>query len=283
MTWPGYPPPAEPPRRKRRRWLVGVVVGWIVVLALIGVWSVRHGPATVPEQRDIAQALPVLERATAAMLAAADGPGRAVRLGALRLDRGCRLTPVRSGVEAIRDVIVYVQADQARNALAAIAEGLPRGYRPNVSRSARTDREELHADAGSYVSIDADTLLDAQVLTVEAATGCRPDAKAGTADPRAGDPPAALDAVITALGRPAGDTGPVVQAVACADGGVAATYTVDGLPRTADVGRSLGAVTAGASVVRSDPRGWAYRAGDVSVVVIADPTATKVYATTPCG
>ena len=281
------------------------MVAWIAVLAALGLWSVRHDPPTVPEQRNIAQALPVLERATGAVLAAAQGPGRAVLLGDLRLDRGCRLTPLRAGVAATRDVTVYVTADQARGALEAIARGLPAGYRAHVThggvvpgggaqggvaqgggaqggvaQGGRGTRVSLHADAGAYVAIDADTLANAQVLTVEASTGCRPPAGTPLAtDPPAGDPPPALTAVLRALN---GSGVPAVTAVACPAGGIAATFTVDGLPPIADLGRSLEPVTAGATVVRSSPGGWAYRTGTDSVVVTAESTSVAVATTTPC-
>jgi len=284
---PGYqyaaPPVGPPPRRKRRRWLVGIVVAWALVLAVLAVWSVRNDAPTVPEQRDIADALPVLERATGAMLAAAEGPGRAVVLGELRFAHGCRITPVRHGVEATRDVTVYVQADQARRVLDAIAGGLPPGYQARVAQARGGSRVGLHADAGSYVAIDADTLADAQVLTLEASTGCRPTAGTtlDSADPRAGNPPPAFAAVLRALGA-AGDGSPSVSAVACPGGGAAGTYTVDGVPRTKDLGRSLEPVTGGATVVRADPDGWAYRTGNDSVVVVADGPRLRVSATTAC-
>ena len=289
MTRPGYSPPTQPgfagpPRQpsvhaRRRWWLVAITIGWVVVLAGLSLWSARHDPPTVPEQRDIAQALPVLTRATSAVLAAADGPGRAVRLEALRVDRGCRLTPVRAGMEATRDVTVFVPADQARAALDAIAKGLPPAYRAHVTGSGTGARVSLHADAGSYVALDADVPPGAQVFTVEVSTGCRPPAALDPADPRAGDPPPALADAERAFH---GSGTPNVSAVACADGRTAATYTVDGLPRTGDLGRSLEQVTAGAAVVLSDPAAWAYRSGDVSVVVNAGPASTRVSATTPC-
>lgn len=255
------------------------MITWVVVLAVLGLWSVRHDPPTVPEQRNIAQALPVLDRATSAVLAAADGPHRAVRLEALKVAHGCRLTPVRAGMEATRDVTVFVSADGARAALDAIAKGLPPGYHAHVSGSGNSGRVSLHADAGSYVGIDADLLADAQVLTVKTSTGCRPPTALNTADPRAGDPPAALADVERAFH---GTGTPTVHALACGNGRTAATYTVNGLPRTGDLGRSLEPVTVGATVVLSDPNAWAYRAGDVSVVVNADPTSIRVSATTPC-
>src|SRR5215213_6764787 len=108
VTLPGYlSSPPEPPVRRRRWWLVGLVVVWILVVAGLGFWSVRHDPPTVPEQRDIAQALPVLERSTCALLPAATArTDRAVVLGELRA-RDCTITPLRPGVDATRDVTIY--------------------------------------------------------------------------------------------------------------------------------------------------------------------------------
>jgi hypothetical protein len=277
------PPVGPPPRQKRRWWLVGIVVAWALVLGGLAVWSTRNDPPTVPEQRDIAEALPVLERAAGAMLAAAEGPGRAVVLGELRFAHGCRITPVRHGVEATRDVTVYVQADQARRSLDAVAEGLPPAYKARVAQARAGSRIGLHADAGSYVAIDADTLADAQVLTLEASTGCRPTAGTtlDSADPQAGNPPPALAEVLRALGA-AGERSPAVRAVVCPGGGVASTYTVDGVPRPKDLGRSLEPVTGGATVVRADPDGWAYRTGNDSIVVTASATTLHIAATTPC-
>src|SRR4051812_46619667 len=138
VTVPGYSsaPPEPQPVKKRRWWLVGLVVGWILVVAGLGVRSVRNDPPTVPEQREIAQALPVLERATGAVLAAATaGNDRAVVLGDLRAARDCTITPVRRGVEATRDVTVYVAADRALNVLEEIAAALPDGYRAEAGDS----------------------------------------------------------------------------------------------------------------------------------------------------
>jgi hypothetical protein len=257
------------------------VLAWALILGALGLWSVRHDPPTVPEQRSIAQALPVLQRATGAMLVAAAGPGRAVVLGETRVEHGCRITPVRAGVEATRDVTVYVPAERAGSVLDAIAGGLPAAYRARVSRFGASSRVGLHADAGSYVAIDADTLANAQVLTLQAATGCRPPAVETPAlsDPQAGDPPTAFTAALHALGA-SGE--PTVTAVHCPGGGTAGTYTVDGVPRTGDLGRRLEPVLHGAMVVRADPDGWAYRTGADSVVVTANGAAWRLSATTAC-
>jgi hypothetical protein len=284
VTVPGYSsaaPPTVPSRRSRRRWLVGGAAAWILILGVLAVWSAEHDPPTVPEQRTIAEALPVLQQATGAILVAASDPSRAVLLGRTQLRSGCRITPLRSGVEATREVTVYVQAGQARQALDAVAHGLPAGYRAHVAGAAKGARVGLHADAGSYVAVDADTLSNAQVITLEASTGCRP--AAGTvldmADPRAGDPPVSFTAALRAFGI-VGE--PTVNAVRCPDGGTAATYTVDRRSPDADVGRSLAPVLGGATVVRADPAGWAYRTGSDSVVAVRDGANLRLSATTAC-
>jgi hypothetical protein len=284
VTVPGYSlaaPPTVPPRRRGRRGLVAAVVAWILILGGLAVWSAEHDPPTVPEQRNIAEALPVLQQATGAVLVAASDPSRAVLLGRTQLTSGCRITPLRTGVEATREVTVYVQAGQARQALDAVANRLPASYRAHVAGAAKGTRIGLHADAGSYVAVDADSLANAQVITLETSTGCRP--AAGTvldmADPRAGDPPVAFTAALRAFGI-AGE--PNVTAVRCPDGGTAATYTVDRRSPGADVGRGVAPVLGGATVVRADPDGWAYRTGPDSVVVVRDGASLRLSATTSC-
>ena len=282
VTVPGYPwaaPPAAPPRRRWR--LIGTVVAWALILGGLAIWSATHDPPTVPEQRTIAQALPMLQQATGAVLVAASGPGRAVVLGKLKVTDGCRITPVRTGIEATRDVTMYVPAGQARQALEAIARGLPVDYRARVAGAGKGARVSLRADAGSFVAIDADSLANAQVITFEASTGCRPAARTvlDLADPPAGDPPVAFTAALRALGVASETT---VAAVRCPDGGTAATYTVERRSDPTDLGRSLEPALGGATVVRADPDGWAYRTGLDSVVVLRDGPTLHVATTTPC-
>jgi hypothetical protein len=259
------------------------VVAWLLVLAGLAVWSVRHDPPTVPEQRDIATALPVLQRATGAMLAAAQGPGRAVALGELHLARGCRITPVRHGIEGTRSVTVYVQADQARAMLDAIAAGLPAAYKPRVAQSGNGSRLGLQADAGGYVAIDADTLADAQTFTLEASTGCRPIAATDrdSADPAPVAPPPAFPGALRAVGATIPSKLDTLTVV-CPGGGRASTYAADNLKAPADLGGALQTVVTGTTVVRADPHGWAYRTGEDSVVVTEDGGRLRVSATTAC-
>jgi hypothetical protein len=287
VTLPGYsaaPPAAPEPPKRRRWWLVGLVSVWIVVVAALGWYSVRKDPATVPEQRDIAEALPVLERATGAMLAAAtSGTDRAVVLGELRVARDCSVTPVRRGVEATRDVTVYVPADRALKVLEEIAAALPDDWHAEAGDSSGGRRVGLHADAGGFVGIDAAADGDTQVFQLRASTGCRPTADGADLSP-ADVPAASMPASLTAALAALGGSGPAkVREVACPDGGFGRTYTVDGVRAPKDLGRSLQDVIQGATVVRAEPAGWAYHTGTDSVVIVRDGSTVRVSATTACG
>jgi hypothetical protein len=291
VTAPGYPHaappqppgPPEPDRPRRRPWLIAIVVCWILAVVALGLWSVRRDPPTVPEQRDLATALPILERATGALLAAATGDGRAVVLGPLQLSRDCRLTPVWAGVEAIRDITLYVPAGRALPVLEQVAAALPAGYRAEAGASSGGRRVGLQADAGGFVAIDAAADAQAQVLTLRAYTGCRPAGDAATTEPaeqQATTAPAALRAALEALSAPS--TPARVREVTCPGGGVARAYTVDGVPAPRDLGRSLMPAVRGATVVRAESAAWAYRTGGDSVVITRVDAALRVTVTTAC-
>jgi hypothetical protein len=260
-----------------------VVVAWIVVVAGLGWWSVRRDRATVPDQRDIAVAVDDLRRATGALFAAAGGDERAAVLGPLELVRDCRITPVRRGMIANRDVTVHVHAGEALAALDAIAAGLPADYRAYVAERRGGTRLAFYADAGNFVGIDSDAESTARVVTLRVTTGCRPrgDAEPDRADPVAGAAPRVLDTVVAGLGG-AASAPTSVQAVACPDGGVAATYSVDGMAAPADLAARMRVVSAGASVVRDDAAAWAYRAGDDAVVVVPDGQRLRVSVSAGC-
>ena len=289
VTLPGYhpaPPPPAAQRPRRRWWLIGIVVTWALVLTGLAVWSVRNDPPTVPEQRDIADALPVLQEATGFMLAAADAGDRAVTLGELRFDRDCALTPVREGVEASREVTVRVLAGQVPEALKEIASALPAAYAATARHNAAGTRYGLRADAGAFVAVETTADSDARSFTLRASTGCRPLADgvdfSPTPEPVApGEFPAALTAAVRALkGVPAGATG---TEVACPGGGrTARTVTTAELATPGDLGQALLGVVAGAVVVQADPHTRAYRTGDTSVVVLDSAGTGRVSATTGC-
>jgi hypothetical protein len=286
VTAPGYPYVAPPPvpRRPRRWWLIGIVVAWAVLLAGFAAWSVRNDPPTVPEQRDIADALPVLQRATGVVFAAADGDDRTVTLGALSFDRGCALTPVRDGVDASREVTVRVRPDQVPATLKAIAAALPPEYAAKARQNAAGTRYGLRADAGSFVGVDATVESNATAFTLVVSTGCRPLADGVDLDPAA-VPSTALPPAFTAAVRAlkASTTGATSSEVTCPNGtGTARTVTADDLSAPTDLGAALQSAVAGAVVVQADPHAWAYRAGDVSVVVSDSEGSARVTATTGC-
>ncbi|MFD0519706.1 hypothetical protein [Paractinoplanes durhamensis] len=259
---------------KRRWWLVGLVFGWIAALVVLSVWSVRHERATVPEQRDIADAVPELQQAAGVLFAAANGDGRALVLGGLELLGDCRITPVRSGVEAARNLTIYVGAGRARAALDGIADGLPRAYQPSVVATRGGTRLGFHADAGNFIGIDSNAEATAKVLTLRITSGCRPASAdvPGAIDPSAAAAPATLAAVLEALG---GTAVPEVQSVSNPDGGVAASWSAE-LDEPADLPQRLRKVSVGATIIRDDGSAWAYRTGDSSVVVVPDGDRVKV-------
>jgi len=270
-----------PPGRKRRRWLISLVFGWIAVVVVVGTWSVWHSPPTVPEQREIAQAVPELQRAAGVVFAAADGTGRVVVPGELELIGDCRITPVRHGYVAARDLTVYVREGDARAMLDAIAGALPESYQAHVSESRGGTRLGMHADAGNFIGIDTTLDATAKAITLRLTSGCRPG-PAGSVDrrdPGAAAAPAELATVLTGLG--AVEPAPQVRAVACPDGGVAASYVVQ-VPPPADLASRMRTVSAGATIVRSDDAAWAYRKNGVSVVVVPAGEQLRVTAGSGC-
>ncbi|MEV6487167.1 hypothetical protein AB0M20_00815 [Actinoplanes sp. NPDC051633] len=236
----------------------------------------------MPEQRSIADALPVLEQATGAVYAAAfASEDRVVELGRLLVRPGCRLTPVRDGVEAVRDVVVHVSADGALEALREIAAALPKDYAAEADANSGGRRVGLQADAGGYVAIDARADAAAAMVRIEATTGCRPAADVHAPGPGEAEPPASLRAVLTALGRPGERAAEVT--VACPDGQEGRAYSVEAVPAPKDLGVALRDVIGGATVVRGEQAGWAYRAGGDSIAVVRDGAGTvRVTAALPC-
>ncbi|HWS36067.1 MAG TPA: hypothetical protein VN408_25440 [Actinoplanes sp.] len=269
VTEPGYayPPPAGP---KRRWWTWAVVAGWAVVLTGAVFWSVRNDPPTVPEQRDIGQALPALGRAAGTVVEAVQDERWVLRIGELQVT-DCAITPVRDGREAVRTVTLYVAEGEAREALAGVAAGLPASYQAGVTGARGGTRLSFFADAGDYIAIEGEAHSSDQVLTLTLSTGCRPPADdREQADP----PPGAVPGQVRELG------GTVRGAVACPGGGTATTFQGDGGPADPDGGPQ--GVPAGTEPVWSEPGGWAYRAGSESVVTTADGGRLRISVTTGC-
>ncbi len=246
--------------RERRWWTWGAVAAWGALLTGAVFWSVRNDPPTVPEQRDIAEALPALRAATGAVVEVAQDERWVLRLGELEVTE-CAITPVRDGREAGRNVTLYVAEGEAREALAGLAAGLPDGFGAGVAATRGGTRLSFFADAGDYIGVEATAHSTDQVLTVRVFSGCRPDADdLDRSDPSAGAAPAILTGAVTS------------QAVVCPGGGTAATF----------VGDQRVEVPEGIEPVWREPNGWAYRQGSESVVVTTDGDRARTTVTTGC-
>ncbi|GID25043.1 hypothetical protein [Paractinoplanes brasiliensis] len=284
VTAPGRveQPAGEPPRGKRRWVLVGVVAAWIVVVSVLAVWSVGHERPTVPEQRDLELAVGDLQRAAGVVFAAAGAEGRPVALGPLELSRECRVTPVRQGLIAARNVTVLAPAGQTPEAVRAIANRLPAGWAADVAEGRGGTRVSLHADAGNFIGVDLTTESSTQVFSLRLTTGCRPvdgDPPSG-ADPAAPAEPGVLPQVLTGLD--AVPAPPAVRAVTCPSGAVAASYTVDGIRMTSDLAGRMRRLAGDAKLLSSDSGSYAYRSGDVSVLVLPTGGLMRVVVSTAC-
>jgi hypothetical protein len=208
------------------------------------------------------------------LFAAADGDDRALVLGRLELIGDCRITPVRKGVVAARDLTVYVREGEARTALDEIAARLPKGYRTEVVATQGGTKLGFHADAGNFIGIDSAADATAEMVTLRLSSGCRPTSEhiPGETDPSAAAPPASFAAVVAALG---GGAETVVRAVSLPDNDVAASWSTE-VDEPGDLRERLRLVSAGATVLRDDASAWVYRTGGDSVVVVPDGTKVRV-------
>ncbi|MEH0842644.1 hypothetical protein V6U81_09665 [Micromonospora sp. CPCC 205711] len=274
----GWAPPSGPPepapKRPWLRWLLAVTVAWGLLLAGLTWWSVRHDPPTVREQRTLAQAVPVLNRAMGQLVTAV-GDG-AWALTPETVERGCRVTPMADGVSLSRGLDVLVPAGGERALLERVADRLPAGWRAGVRTS--TDGPRLRADAGEFVAVEGRVVSGGRVR-LSADTGCRrADVEIGTLLP--GYPgEQALDEALRALARSA--TGPTERAGAtCPGGGAARTVTVPAGPAPVSLA-ALRPLAAGAPVVDT-PEVYAYRRGPVVVLADATGEQLRLSASTGC-
>ncbi|WP_368050937.1 hypothetical protein [Micromonospora sp. C28SCA-DRY-2] len=248
---------------------------WAVLLAALTWVSVRDDPPTVREQRSLDQAGPVVDRAVGELVAAA---GDAVlALTPARVERGCRVTPFADGATLARGVDVVVPAGEERALLERVADRLPAGWGAGVR--ATPDGPRLRADAGEFVTVEGRAGTDGRVrLTAD--TGCRP-VGSGYATPPPGAAGAELSVLaeaLAALGRPAGPD-PEVLAAPCPGGGVARTARVAGGAPPLSPAAALARF---ATPVADTPEVYAYRRGDVAVLVDRAAGDSPVSATTAC-
>ncbi|WP_369931377.1 hypothetical protein [Plantactinospora sp. BC1] len=263
-AWPGQPDPPAPPRQ--RRWLLVGLVGWAVLLLVLTVVSVYRDEPTVPEQRSIEQAEPVLDRALGELVAAA-GPDVAVEIAAGRAPEDCELTVVRDGASLDATVVVHAPDADVPALLDRIADRLPAAYRAGVRHSADGSRHTLRADAGEFVAVEGGQ-AGPGLVELTARTGCRPIS--GDPDDRTVPPlpPADPDPhrLLGALG--ATDPTPVELAAARCPG-QGTTWTTHAAGRGTPPGPPSAVLSrpAGAVVVADTTELYAYRSGPVSVVV----------------
>ncbi|MEV0807033.1 hypothetical protein [Micromonospora sp. NPDC050200] len=261
------------PIRGWPRWLLAATVLWAVLLGALTWWSVRHDPPTVREQRPLDQAGPVVDRALG-QLVAATGDG-AWEMGAPRLDRGCRVTPMDDGATLARDLDVVVADGGERALLEGIAGRLPADWRAGVRVT--SDGPRLRADAGEFVAVEG-RVVTAGRVRLTADSGCRPvDVDYVTLLPGYPAEPA-LDDAMRALGRPADTPGQVVAP--CPGGGAARTAWVTAGPAPVSLA-GLKPLAAGAAVIDT-PEVYAYRRGAVVVLADAAGEQVRVSASTGC-
>lgn len=240
--------------------------------------SVGSDEPTVREQRDLTQAVPVVQRALGDLIVAA-GPEVAVELRPFEVEKGCRISAIRDGA-ILRQAVVFRVGD-APALLDRIAKELPAGYRAAVRR-ASGGGHALRADAGEFVSVRG-AVAEPGVVTLTASTGCRPADGFTPQDPVVvGDVDAELARVLEALDVTDAVPGPAAS-VACRDG-VAATVRATGQRAPAQplhaALRPLGGTKAVVVVDHADR--YAYRSGSLSVVAEAVDDEIRLAVTRSC-
>jgi hypothetical protein len=255
---------------------------WLAALVALAYLSVRHDEPTVPEQRDIGAATAVVDR-TIGELVAAVGNDAAIEISAPRLTAGCRVTPLRDGAALERSVTVRTRNGAAPAVLDGIARRLPPRFGATVRRDAAGSPVLLRADAGEFVGVRG-ALAGPDVLTLTAATGCRPTSP--DFDPAVelliglpiDDEPARVLAALGATPRAVDRVG-----APCPGRGAAYTaWAVAREPVQVRPGRVLGPI-AGATVLTDTSDRYVVRDGLRSLVVERVAGALRVAVTDGCG
>ncbi|MEU6074596.1 hypothetical protein [Micromonospora sp. NPDC047074] len=275
----GQAPPTGPDRptssRRWRRVLLVATVAWAVLLAALTWASVRNDPPTVREQRSLAEAGPVVDRAIGELVAAA---GDTAVLTPPEVDRGCRVTPFADGAALSRGVAVFVPAGGERTLLEQVADRLPEDWRAGVRVT--PDGPRLRADASEFVTVSGGIERDGRVrLTVD--TGCRPIGE-GYATPGTGAADVetrVLAEALRALGSPDGPAPELVTAP-CPGGGTARTAHAAGVPAPSSPAAALAPVTR--FPLLDTPQAYAYRHDQVTVVADLSGDLVVVSAATGC-
>lgn len=283
----GAPPTTQPappghPLSRRAVWLFVAVAVWALLLVVVAYVSVGRDAPTVREQRDLAQAVPVVDRALGELMAAA-GTDVVTTISGAKLATGCRITPLRDGARLERSITIRTTEAYGPALLDRMAQRLPADYRARVRHGKGGTVHSLRADAGEFVAIRGGVTAPG-VITLTVATGCRPTGGAELAELLPGVP---IDdepgRVLAALGTtPVGDG--QRAGAPCPGGG--AGYTARAVGRAsgptslADKLRPLAGPSA--VVVTDEPDRYAYRSGSLSVVVEVVDGQIRVATTSAC-
>jgi hypothetical protein len=266
-----------------RRWLIVGTLVWAVALAGAAAWSYHRDAPTVREQRTIAEASPVVDRAAGALVAAAWRDDVTVEILSRRLVNGCRITPALDGATLARSITVRTVAANAPAVLDRIAGGLPAGYGAAVRHNDVGGVHRLRADAGEFVAVNG-AITAPGVISLTVQTGCRPPSP-GYAPEAGEDPPAERSAEMMLGGLDAEEIEIESSAVVpCPDGRPAITQRGSGRAEFA-AARDLLLRVPAARVVADAPSRVAVRAARVSIEVTVDdddPRRLEVVATLGC-
>ena len=247
---------------------MAVAAAWALVLAAAAGWAAFHSKPTVRDQTPLSQGLRTMDQATAALLAAARGPGTVPAVGGyVRTDAACRIPPVRAGVRYERRLEFFTAPGTENGLLGQIASRLPRSYQAHAA--------PLRADAGYFVAITGHSLGSGAVRVV-VDTGCRAVDHPFTAEDATPDQAARapLEPVLAALKLT--DVRWHTYTVGC--GGRTVTAEAAGGP--ASLADALKA-TSGAPVV-AERTVFAFHNGSVGVAVSTAGGAVTATATTDC-
>lgn len=252
------------------------MVLWAVVLAAVAYASVRRGDATVRDQSSLADALPVVDRAVGE-LAAAAGSAVVLHISGSDLERGCRITPVRSGATLTREVTIYTREADGPGLLDQMAKALPAAYDARARHTEK--RHALRADAGDFVAIRG-SVTSPGVVSLSVDTGCRPADDVVLTEPTADR--SVINPVLGAFG--ATPSGVTAAEAPCPNGGTVRTVRADGAPSTppASLSEPLRTLTTGATVIVDSPDRVAYRTSHAAVSVDAEGGELAVAVTTGC-
>lgn len=250
---------------------------WAVVLAGVAYASVRRGDATVRDQRSVAESLPVVDRAVGELAFAAGSVG-VLHVSGYELERGCRITPVRSGAALTREVTVYTREADGPGLIDQIVKGLPPGYDARARHTEK--RHALRADAGDFVAIKG-SITSPGVLSMTVETGCRPAGDIVLPEPSVDR--SVINPVLSAFG--AAPDGPTAAEAPCPNGGTVRTVRAEATPPTppTSLTEPLKALTTGATMIVDTQDRVAYRTPQAAISVDAEGGAISIAATTGCG